>query len=90
MTSPKSQLPDRDHHGPPEQCILLSQASVQAFHWLVKSFTLTFDKVQKAVAYIGEGKGGHVPRAALQGGAEIDLVFKRLDQPFGETWPERS
>ena len=47
---------------------------------------------ESSVAYLGEGKGGHVPRAPLSGvgGAEIDLVFERLYQPFGTTWQERS
>ena len=45
----------------------------------------------KAVVYLVEGGGGEgrAP-AATWGGAEIDLVFKKSDQPIGTSWTERS
>ena len=36
------------------------------------------------------GQRGARAQGATLGGAEIDLVFKNLDQPFGKSWPERS
>ena len=34
-------------HGPPEECILLCQALLQALHWLVKSSTLTLERMRE-------------------------------------------
>ena len=42
---------------------------------VVSIYQMKLAGILTAVAYLGEGKGGHVPRAPLQGGAEIDLVY---------------
>ena len=57
-------------------------------HLLLLLFQINFGHAYSGVP--GGGQRGTCAPGVTLGGAEIDLVLKKSDQPIGASWPERS